>query len=178
MAKIHGVYLGVRERSGERIAADEESKDTKYTRTAKRIPEETRWSADNFEWVARVPWNRGRADEEADGEVSDFGVKHRPGRPLTEMEKQNIMTNEAQRAVRQAYLLKQDFEKRGFTDRCPGCSAILRGTYLQPIRAYAEGEWSSYLKEKREYKMRRLGCESGQSACRRRRRTSAANWRS
>lgn len=59
----HGVYLGVWEKSGELVVADEETKDIKYTRTVKRVPEEMRWSPGSFEWVARVPWNRGRREE-------------------------------------------------------------------------------------------------------------------
>lgn len=86
----------------------------------------------------------GRVDEEADGEVPDVDVKHGPGRPLTEVETQNIMTNDAQRTVRQAYLKKKEFVKHGFTDRCPGCSAIVRGGYMQPhssaCRRLLEGE--------------------------------------
>lgn len=104
-----------------------------------------RWSADNFEWVARVPWNRGRADDEADGEALGFDVKHGPRRPLTEIEKQNIMTNDAQRTARQAYLKKEDFEKHGLMDRCPECSAILRGANLHPHSGACRGRMEQLL---------------------------------
>lgn len=91
-----------------------------------------RWGPDNFEWVARVPWNRGRAVEEAGGEVPHYGVKSVAGRVLTEQEKQDSLTNGAQKTARQAYLRRTDFEKHGYTGRCAGCSAILRGTQVQP----------------------------------------------
>ena len=31
-----------------------------------------------------------------------------------------------------AHMFKKDFEKHGYTDRCPRCSCILRGMKLQP----------------------------------------------
>lgn len=51
---------------------------------------------------------------------------------LAEEEKQDILTNDDQTSARQAYSRKSDFEKHGYTDRCAGCSAILRGTQIQP----------------------------------------------
>ena len=83
-------------------------------------------------WVEAVPWNRGRGDKEADGDLPDFDVKHGPGRRLTTEEMQEIATNENPKIIHKAHLRKADFEKYGFTDRCPGCSAILRGLHVQP----------------------------------------------
>ena len=40
--------------------------------------------------------------------------------------------HEAPKIVHRAHHRKADFEKRGFTDRCPGCTAILRGLHVQP----------------------------------------------
>ena len=39
----YGLFLGVRSRSGELIVVDGESKEVKYVRIVKRIPEEQRW---------------------------------------------------------------------------------------------------------------------------------------
>ena len=111
-------------RSGELIAVDGESKELKYVRTVKRIPEEQRWDPNNLEWITVVPWNRGGGDKEADGDLPEFDVKKGPGRQLTEEEKQDIMRDEAPQIIHRAHLRKADFDKHGYTDRCPGCSAI------------------------------------------------------
>ena len=101
-------------------------------RTVKRIPEAVRWDAKNLELVTRVPWNRGNADKNADGDFPEFDVKKGPGRQLTEEEQRGIVTSEAPRIIHKAHLRKDDFEKHGFTDRCPGCSSLLRGLQVQP----------------------------------------------
>ena len=88
-------------------------------RTVRRVPLAQRWSADNLEWVRGVPWNKGKEDDNADGDVLEFDVTHGPGRRLTQGEMESI--------VRRAYLTKKDFDKFRFTDWCPGCSAIIRG---------------------------------------------------
>ena len=130
-----GLFLGVRSRSGELIVVDGESKEVKYVRTVKRIPEEQRWDPNNLEWITVVPWNRGGGDKEADGDLPEFDVKKGPGRQLTEEEKQDIMRDEAPQIIHRAHLRKADFDKHGYTDRCPGCSAILRGLHVQPHTA-------------------------------------------
>ena len=68
----YGLFLGVRSRSGELIVVDGESREVKYVRTVKRIPEEQRWDPNNLEWITMVPWNRGSGDKEADGELPEF----------------------------------------------------------------------------------------------------------
>ena len=117
----------------------------KYTRTVLRVPLKERWSSDNLQWVATVPWNKGIGDKEVDGDMPEFDVKAGPGRNLTEEEKADIVSGEAPRIVHRAHLRKTDFEKHGFTDRCPGCSAIFAGSqYSAAFRAVqrADGEAS------------------------------------
>ena len=75
-----------------------------------------------------VPWNRGGGDKEADGDLPEFDVKKGE-------EKQDIMRDEAPQIIHRAHLRKADFDKHGYTDRCPGCSAILRGLHVQPHTA-------------------------------------------
>ena len=125
----------VKSRSGDLIVVDGESKEVKYVRTVKRIPEEQRWDPNNLEWITMVPWNRGSSDKEADGDLLEFDVKKGPGRQLTEEEKQDIMRVEAPRIIHRAHFRKADFDKHDYTDRCPGCSAILRGLHVQPHSA-------------------------------------------
>jgi hypothetical protein len=128
----YGIFIGVRTRSNELIVIDFESKDIKYVRTVRRIPEGQRWDSKNLELVSVVPWNRGQGDKDADGDVPEFDVKNGPGRKLTKEETEEIAMNENPKIVHRAHLRKTDFEKHGFTDRCPGCSAILRGLHVQP----------------------------------------------
>ena len=43
-----------------------------------------------------------------------------------------MATQETPNIVHRAHLMKKDFDKFGFTDLCPGCSAIIRGLRVQP----------------------------------------------
>jgi hypothetical protein len=128
----YGLFIGVRAKSNELIIVDQETQDIKYVRTVRRVPEEQRWSADNLAWVQAVPWNTGKGDPEADGELPEFDVKQGPGRRLTPGEVEEIATKETLDIARRAHLRKTDFDKFGFTDRCPGCSAMIRGLRIQP----------------------------------------------
>ena len=127
--------------------ADQETKSIKCTRTVRRVPLRDRWSSENLQWVATVPWNKGNGDKEADGDMPEFDVKAGPGRNLTEEEKMDIMSREVPRIVHRAHLRKTDFEKHGFTDRCPGCSAILRGLNTQPHSQQCRGRMEKLLEQ-------------------------------
>jgi hypothetical protein len=54
--------------------------------------------------------------------MPEFDVRKGPGRQL----------NVAPKITQRAHLRKSDFEKHGYTDRCTGCSALLRGLHVQP----------------------------------------------
>ena len=62
------------------------------------------------------------------------------------------MRDEARRIIHRAHLRKADFDKHGYTDRCLGCSAILRGLHVQPhsaeCRNRMETALSSDIREK------------------------------
>jgi len=45
---------------------------------------------------------------------------------------EDIKTSEAPRIVHRAHLRREDFDKHGYTDRCSGCSAMLRNLKPQP----------------------------------------------
>ena len=49
--------------------------------------------------------------------------------------------------VHRAHLKKSDFEKYGFTDRCPGCSAIIRGLRIQPHAEHCRRRMEALLKD-------------------------------
>ena len=70
-----------------------------------------RWSPDNLQRVATVPWNKGNGDKEADGDMPEFDVKAGPGRNLTEEEKADIMSREAPRIVHRAHLGRNRLRK-------------------------------------------------------------------
>jgi hypothetical protein len=82
-----GMLVGVRPGSNELIVIDETTKEAKYVRTVKRTPEEQRGNKDHLAWVEIVAWNRGRGDQEADGDLPEFDVRSGPGRARTEEEK-------------------------------------------------------------------------------------------
>ena len=97
----------------------------------------------NLEWITVVPWNMGGGDKEADGDLPE--LKKGPGRQLTEEEKQDIMRDEAPQIIHRAHFWKADFDKHGHTDRCPGCSAILRGLHVQPHTAECRNRMETVL---------------------------------
>jgi hypothetical protein len=76
-----------------------------------------------------------KEDNEADGDLPEFDVKKGPGRQLTKEEKTDIQINVAPNITHRAHLRRDDFDKHGYTDRCPICSALLRGLHAQPHTA-------------------------------------------
>ena len=142
-----GLFVGVKVTSNEVIIVDESTKAIMYVRTVRRIPEEQRWSADHLEWVQRVPWNTGHGDDEADGEIPEFDVKHGPGRRLTPDEVEEVETRGNLDIVHRAHLRREDFERFGFTDRCPGCSAKIRGLKPQPHAAHCRRRMEKLLED-------------------------------
>jgi hypothetical protein len=123
---------GVRQRSNELIIVDLVTKNTKYVRTVRQVQEKARWQIGNLQWVKFAPWNAGAGDAEADGETPEFDFKHGPGLRLTPGEMEEIKARENPMIVHKAHLKKADFEKFRYTDRCRGCSAMLRGLRAQP----------------------------------------------
>ena len=45
------------------------SYDIKFVRTVGRVLLEQLWSADNLDWVRAFPWNKGKEDDDADGDL-------------------------------------------------------------------------------------------------------------
>ena len=45
------------------------SYDINVVRTMERVPLEQRWSAGNFDWVRVFLWNKGKEDDDADGDL-------------------------------------------------------------------------------------------------------------
>ena len=140
----YGLIVGVRSQSHELVLIDQETNIVKYVRTVRRIPEDQRWQVDNLEWVQAVPWNMGTGDAEADGEAPEFDFKHGPETRLTKGE-------------------KADFEKFGFTDRCGGCSAILRGLRVQPHGEHCRRRMEKLLED--DVRIKNAKVRLGEKSC-------------
>jgi hypothetical protein len=125
----YGMFVGVNHRSGELYIATQEGK-IYVVRTVKRIPVEHRWQEECLSWIQSVPWNMGVEDKAADGDIPF--IQHGPGTRMKPEEMDEIRTmGAAVSAPRSMPLNKTDFEKFGYTDRCAGCSSILRGMKRQ-----------------------------------------------
>ena len=85
-----------------------------------------RWSRENLELVGGVPWKLEK-DKVGDGEEMSRGVI-----VMDKDYKEKLKAEVVPEAVpRQMYIQKQDLEEHGYTERCPGCVSILRGTTRQ-----------------------------------------------
>ena len=117
-----GVYLGLKGKTGEIIVGDE--KGIWKTRTIQRKPMAERWMRSSVDMVKHVPWRTSEGDPKADGEKPEV-IKLNPEQEHVERE---IMKDAA---PRRAYITKEDLNELGYTAKCPGCLAILRGTARQ-----------------------------------------------
>ena len=117
-----GVFLGVRGKSGELVVGDRHG--VWKTRTIRRKPFDERWSKENLELVVGVPWRTSETDPQVDGEPLEV---IRPGPRIAEEDKER-----GQEAVpRSFWITKADMEEHGYSARCPGCTAVLRGRNRQ-----------------------------------------------
>jgi len=114
-----GIYLGIMGKSGEMIIGD--GKGVWKTRSVSRKPIGERWDPATIDLVKHPPWSTSDDDPNRDGEMPDVTQMEMPVRERQEVEEEIVMP-------RRLYLKKGDFEKFGYTSRCPGCKAIIRGT--------------------------------------------------
>jgi hypothetical protein len=120
-----GIYLGVRGSSGELIVGDKAG--VWRARTLQRRPVEERWRSESAEWVVGVPWRTCENDPDMDGEPLEVVVALR----LDDSQAAQT-TQQAEQAVPTRFAIqREDLEAHGYSARCPGCSAILRGTARQ-----------------------------------------------
>ena len=117
-----GVYLGIKGKSGEVIVATKTG--IWKARTVQRKPMSERWTPGSVDEVRHVPWRTSDNDPEVDGE--------RPRVIRLTPEEEEVEREVMSRAVpRRANISKEDLVEHGYTARCPGCLAILRGTARQ-----------------------------------------------
>ena len=110
--------------------ADEQG-EIQLARTVRRVPEQQRWLVENLQLVRYVPWNLGAMDKGADGDCPPICVIRNPGARMADEELERIATREPAQQEHNFHILKKDFDKFGYTERCPGCSAILRNIRQQ-----------------------------------------------
>ena len=77
-----------------------------------------------MEMVKFVPWRVGVDDLDMDGELPKV-IK------LNEQDEKSEMEKMAEVVPRRAYIAMDDLQKHGYSAKCPGCLAILRGTARQ-----------------------------------------------
>ena len=65
----HGIFVGVRRKSGELMIARPEG--NIFARSARRIRADKRWSEDCVNWVQWAPWHRYTDAADVDGEVPE-----------------------------------------------------------------------------------------------------------
>jgi len=113
-----GVFIGVRGKSGEVIIADADG--VWKTRSIQRKPIQDRWDPSSADLVKHVPWRSSEGDPDGDGEVPEV-IRLAPDAVPPEREVVE------EKLPRNASIAKADLEKHGYSARCPGCQAILRG---------------------------------------------------
>ena len=122
--------MGIKRSSGEVIVASDTG-DVKWARTVKRVPIQDRWQASNLEWVKYFPWNLGVHDKLAEGAGDAHDVRSSPGVRLGPEDLEAVLMRQTSVPHRTHRFVK-DFEAHGYTDRCPGCSSLLRQMAPQP----------------------------------------------
>jgi hypothetical protein len=130
----HGVFLGVKGKSGEMIVGD--SKGVWKTRTIHRKPFEERWAEKLSEMVVGVPWNTSDEDMKADGPKMQE-VMVMPWRGADE----SASGIEREGVPRRLRIVKEDLYAYGFSQNCPGCKAVLQktGRWRGTTQNHAEG---------------------------------------
>ena len=81
-----------------------------------------------------MPWSTGGNDPNAEGEQSSFDFKAGPGVRMSAQDIEGVLIRDASahQLPHRTHRFKKDFEAHGYTDRCPGCSAMLREMHPQP----------------------------------------------
>lgn len=124
----HGIFVGVRPRSGEVWVATTEK--TFSVRSVRRLPADQRWGVDCVRWPRRTLWNRYKDDSGADGELPE----EVPQAVAPDVGPRGgvIFMETRDKVPRDFYIKKSDAEKHGYTRGCAGCSSWFRGLGRQP----------------------------------------------
>ena len=142
-----GVWIGIREESGEHIIGTETGV-LKARSIRRKAREEERWNKQLFDKFQGVPWKPvpGR-----DGDAIRVRASIPETRPV-EKSKQLDVEETSRRRVR---ITKEMIEKYGITRKCQGCTAINRGIAKQPHNKACRARLEERLKEEGHEGLRR-----------------------
>lgn len=108
-----GIYLGISWRSEEVIVGTPEG--VTLARSVRRNPEERKWNAEMVRGLRGTPLDVKGQDFEED-DINPEDMSHEKGEG-----------HEEKARSRNFHIRRQDLDKHGPTDGCPGCSSLLRG---------------------------------------------------
>ena len=142
----HGIFLGIRRRSGEVWVAT--TSGVRSARSVRRIPVEDRWGDDCVNWVKHVPWNRYAGAEDADGEIPEEKlVNAREDQERAGAQAPVVYVNIKETGPREFQIRKEDAEKYGYSRGCAGCSSWFRGLGRQPHTDACRRRFGELMKE-------------------------------
>ena len=120
----YGIYLGLNLRSMESYVSS--ANGVKKVRNVRRLAEEDRWDGSLVVKVTGTPWKPEDTSGKSDAPVN---MREHPVKGPEKIE-------EATRKVLRLKIRKEDIEKYGATEGCPGCKATIHGKYTA---AHLEG---------------------------------------
>ncbi len=138
------IFLGVKGTSGELIVGDQDG--VWRTRPVRRKPEENRWKVDNMKMIVGLPWRKKKneTDPQVDGEELRGNVIKMDGSVMGRDEMTEVRDVIDKAASKTFGTKKEDYEKHGYSQGCPGCRAVLTGTtrqkHTEKCRRRMEGE--------------------------------------
>ena len=137
-----GVFLGVKGVSGEIKIADRTG--IWKVRTIQRRPMGERWKGEAADWIIGVPWMKSPTDPKADGEAPILRPTTTTSTPTTTQETVGERMILREPPPRRMSITKEDLEQFGYSARCKGCKAAIKGQYSgahsEECRRRLEGE--------------------------------------
>lgn len=118
-----GVHLGMKGSTGETIVGDERG--VWVTRAVRMKPEAESWDRKSLDNIVDIPWSLGKPLSGAEA-IGEFKAD------VTAMGKDYRETIRQEEMVpRRVAITRSDLETYGYTVKCPGCVALLKGTARQ-----------------------------------------------
>ena len=150
----YGIFVGVRQRSGELWVATQEG--VRKVRSVRRIPIEERWSEDSVKWVKNVPWHLYKDQEDADGDIPEEKLvqpqaARLPQSDPAEVLQEPIVVKTRKVPPRAFQIRKEDAEHHGYTRGCGGCQSWFRGLGRQPHTQACRDRFAELMKDEARY---------------------------
>ena len=144
-----GIFVGVRQRSGEMWVSVKGK--VFAVRSVRRLPVDERWGPDCVKWVDRVPWNKYKDAEDADGEVPEEMLVEPISGESRGTEDGVVVIQTRKVPPRQFHIRKDDAERHGYTRGCAGCSSWFRGSTRQPHSEACRNRFRELLKDEAKF---------------------------